>query len=53
MKKKDIIAELKRIRSHMADGTRCTEMMDELLAKLSPATFTTTGGGNGNGPPPR
>ena len=50
MKKKDIIAELERIRSHMADGTRCTEMMDELLAKLLPLA-TTQGGGNGNGPP--
>lgn len=50
MKRKQIIAELTRIRAHMADGTRCADMMDELLGKLSPAV-TTFGGGNGNGPP--
>lgn len=47
MKKKDIIKELKRIRDHMPDGTKCTAMMDELLAKMS----VHRGGGNGNGPP--
>lgn len=47
MDKKRIRKELETIRSHMPDGTKCTAMMDDLLAKMS----VQRGGGNGNGPP--
>lgn len=50
MKRKKIIQELKLIRAHMADGTRCADMMDDLLGKLEPVSAA-KGGGNGNGPP--
>lgn len=48
MTKKEIIAELKSIRKHMPEDTRCTAMMDDLLCKAAP--ITTRGGGNGRPP---
>lgn len=49
MTKKEIITELKAIRKHMPEDTRCTAMMDDLLCKA--VVRASRGGGNGNGPP--